>query len=119
MSTAPDSQFGWGKVNAALAGCRYLRLGSCVVASVALRFSLCHARMQGILAPFIASISLFGLYLLIKYLPDLSLQTVLDVYFFLVGSLAISSGASVLLKVRPLLALLLIVDDAILVMWHA
>jgi hypothetical protein len=60
--------------------------------------------LQGLLAPLFASISLFGVYLIVKYLPDLSLQTFLDVYFFLLGSFALSSGASALLRVRPLIA---------------
>jgi hypothetical protein len=63
---------------------------------VPMRFNL-----QGILAPIAASISLFGIYLLIKYVPDLSFQTFIDVYFFLLGSFAISSGAASLLKVTP------------------
>lgn len=43
---------------------------------------------QGILAPVMASLSLFSFYLIIKYFPDLSLQTLLDVYFFLLASFA-------------------------------
>lgn len=55
--------------------------------------------MQGLLAPFAASLSLLGIYLVVKYLPDLSLQTFLDAYFFLLGSFAISGAAASLLKV--------------------
>lgn len=55
--------------------------------------------MQGFLAPVAASVSLFGLYLLIKFFPDLSLQTFIDGYFFLLGSFALSSGATCLLQV--------------------
>jgi len=43
---------------------------------------------EGILAPIMASVSLFGCYLLIKYLPDFSLQTFLNGYFWLLGSIA-------------------------------
>lgn len=32
------------------------------------------ACLQGILAPLLASVSLFGFYLLIKYLPELNIQ---------------------------------------------
>lgn len=45
--------------------------------------------LQGLLAPVLASCSLFGLYLLVKYVPDFSLQTFLDAYFWLLGSAAI------------------------------
>jgi hypothetical protein len=44
---------------------------------------------QGLLAPVLASCSLFGLYLLVKYVPEFSLQTFLDAYFWLLGSVAI------------------------------
>ena len=56
-------------------------------------------KVQGALAPLVASVSLLGLYLLIKYFPDLSFQAFLDVYFFLIGSFAMGAGASSLLKV--------------------
>eukprot|EP00775_Hariotina_reticulata_P010035 gene10035-10191_t len=48
---------------------------------------------ESILAPVLASCSLFGLYLLIKYLPNFSLQTFLDAYFWLLGTVAISNAA--------------------------
>lgn len=38
----------------------------------------CCCSLQGILAPVLASCSLFGLYLIIKYLPDFSIQVVSD-----------------------------------------
>lgn len=47
---------------------------------------------EGVLAPFAASASLFGLYLLIKYLPNFSIQTLIDVYFWLLGSYAIGGA---------------------------
>jgi minor histocompatibility antigen H13 len=43
---------------------------------------------QSILAPVMASLALFGSYILIKYFPDFNLQTLLDVYFFLLASFA-------------------------------
>jgi minor histocompatibility antigen H13 len=43
-------------------------------------------------APALASVSLFGFFLLIKYFPDFSLQTLLDVYFFMLATFA-SLGA--------------------------
>lgn len=46
----------------------------------------------------LASCSLFGLYLLLKYFPDLSLQTLLDGYFFLLGTAAITGAARPLLR---------------------
>jgi hypothetical protein len=45
-----------------------------------------------------ASAALFGTYLLITYLPNLSLQTFLDCYFLLLGSIAISGAATPVLK---------------------
>ena len=62
--------------------------------------------VQGVLAPVAASVSLFGLYLVLKFFPDLSLQTFIDGYFFLLGSFALSSGATCLLQVQPRLCLL-------------
>lgn len=58
------------------------------------------ANMQGLLAPFIASVSLLTLYILVTYFPNISLQQFMDFYFFLLGSFSISSGAASLLKVR-------------------
>lgn len=54
--------------------------------------------LQGALAPVFASISLFGLYLLLKYFPDLSIQTVLNAYFFLLGNFAIMGAGGPLLR---------------------
>jgi minor histocompatibility antigen H13 len=51
--------------------------------------------LQGLLAPVLASCSLFGLYLLVKYVPDFSLQTFLDAYFWLLGSVAIFGAGEV------------------------
>jgi len=53
----------------------------------------CCVFLQSLLAPVLASCSLFGLYLLIKYLPNFSLQTFLDAYFWLLGTVAISNAA--------------------------
>ncbi|WIA37495.1 hypothetical protein OEZ86_014409 [Tetradesmus obliquus] len=53
---------------------------------------------EGLLAPVLASCSLFGLYLLVKYIPDFSLQTFLDAYFWLLGSVAIYGAARPLLR---------------------
>ncbi|EIE25839.1 peptidase A22B, signal peptide peptidase [Coccomyxa subellipsoidea C-169] len=44
---------------------------------------------EGALAPVAASVALFGGYLLIKFFPDLSLQRFLNIYFWLIGSIAI------------------------------
>jgi hypothetical protein len=41
-----------------------------------------HPPPQGALAPVLASATLFGLYLLLRFFPDLSLQTFLDAYFW-------------------------------------
>eukprot|EP00798_Chlamydomonas_sp_ICE-L_P003614 gene3614-13699_t len=41
---------------------------------------------SGLLAPILASVSLFGLYLIIKYLPDFSFQGFLDCYFWLLAA---------------------------------
>lgn len=60
-----------------------------------------HTLTQGALAPVLASASLFGIYLLLKYFPDLSLQTFLDSYFFLLGTAAITGAARPLLKRLP------------------
>lgn len=53
---------------------------------------------QGLLAPVLASASLFGLYLIIKFLPDLSLQTFLDAYFWLIGSFAAFGAAGPIMR---------------------
>ncbi len=45
-------------------------------------------------APALASASLFGFFLLIKYLPDLNFQTILDVYFFMLATFATLGAAS-------------------------
>ncbi|PSC69300.1 signal peptide peptidase [Micractinium conductrix] len=46
------------------------------------------ALREGLLAPVAASVSLFGLYLLLKYIPDLNIQSLLNAYFWLLGSIA-------------------------------
>ena len=60
-----------------------------------------HTLTQGALAPVLASVSLFGIYLVLKYFPDLSLQTFLDLYFFALGTAAITGAARPLLKRLP------------------
>ena len=47
---------------------------------------------QGALAPILASVSLFSIYLVIKYMPDLDLQHILDAYFWLLGTVAVAGG---------------------------
>ena len=49
-------------------------------------------------APFLASVSLFGFFLLIKYFPDFNLATLLDCYFFLLAAFATLGAASGPLK---------------------
>lgn len=49
-------------------------------------------------APALASASLFGVFLLLKYFPDLSLATLLDCYFFMLATFAILGAASGPLK---------------------
>ena len=49
-------------------------------------------------APFLASVSLFGFFLLIKYFPDFNLATLLDCYFFLLAASATLGAASGPLK---------------------
>lgn len=46
----------------------------------------------GLLAPVFASGAIFGMYILIKYFPGLSFQTVFDVYFWLLGTIALIGG---------------------------
>lgn len=41
-----------------------------------------HPELQGALAPVFASVALFGAYLLIKFLPQLDLQTFFNCYFW-------------------------------------
>ena len=49
-------------------------------------------------APLLASVSLFGFFLLIKYLPDLDFQTLLNGYFFLLATFATLGALSGPLK---------------------
>lgn len=49
-------------------------------------------RSQGILAPVLASATLFGGYLLFKLFPDLNIQTALNCYFALVGTVAVTGN---------------------------
>ncbi|KAI8472925.1 MAG: peptidase A22B, signal peptide peptidase [Monoraphidium minutum] len=51
---------------------------------------------EGLLAPVVLSISLFGLYLLLKY-TDIDLQTFLNAYFWLLANVAICGAAVPLL----------------------
>ncbi|MEW5299878.1 MAG: hypothetical protein WDW36_002850 [Sanguina aurantia] len=53
---------------------------------------------EGALAPVFASVSLFGLYIIIKYFPDFSLQTFLNAYFWLIGSIAITGSTAPVLR---------------------
>ncbi len=53
---------------------------------------------EGLLAPVFASVALFSCYLLIKFFPDFNLQTFLNAYFWLLGSLAISGAAQPVLR---------------------
>ncbi|GLC34018.1 hypothetical protein PLESTM_000144600 [Pleodorina starrii] len=53
---------------------------------------------EGILAPLLASVSLFGFYLLIKYLPDFNVQAFLNAYFWMLGSFAIGGAAVPVLR---------------------
>ncbi|KAG2447563.1 hypothetical protein HYH02_007487 [Chlamydomonas schloesseri] len=53
---------------------------------------------EGILAPVLASASLFGFYLLIKYLPDFNPQVFLNAYFWMLGSFAIGGAAVPVLR---------------------
>ena len=43
---------------------------------------------EGFLAPIAASVAIFGMYLLLKYFPNFSLQGFFDCYFWLLGSLS-------------------------------
>ena len=56
--------------------------------------------VQGLLAPLAASVSIFTIYLIIRYLPNFSIQTLFDVVFLVVGCNAVYNGAITLLKVR-------------------
>ncbi|KAG2490650.1 hypothetical protein HYH03_011040 [Edaphochlamys debaryana] len=53
---------------------------------------------EGILAPVLASVSLFSIYLLIKFIPDFDIKTFLNAYFWLLGSFAISGAAVPVLR---------------------
>ena len=53
---------------------------------------------ESALAPILASVSLFVCYLIVKYLPDLSLQTFLNCYFWLLGSIAALGATGPLLR---------------------
>eukprot|EP01023_Acetabularia_acetabulum_P067625 TRINITY_DN9362_c0_g1_i5.p1 TRINITY_DN9362_c0_g1~~TRINITY_DN9362_c0_g1_i5.p1 ORF type:complete len:493 (-),score=74.17 TRINITY_DN9362_c0_g1_i5:47-1525(-) len=53
---------------------------------------------QGAFAPILASVTLFGGYLLIKFFPNLSPQAVIDAYFWFIGSVAIAGGAQSILS---------------------
>jgi minor histocompatibility antigen H13 len=57
---------------------------------------------QGALAPVAASAALFGIYLVVKYFPDLSFQTAADCYFALIG--AIAAGGALAAPARTLAA---------------
>jgi len=53
---------------------------------------------QGALAPVAASAALFGTYLVLKWLPELNLQTLFNAYFWLVGAVAVASGVATPLR---------------------
>lgn len=53
---------------------------------------------EGLLAPVFASASLFGLYLLLKYLPDLDVQAVFGCYFWLLTVVAATDGTAAPLR---------------------
>lgn len=53
---------------------------------------------QGLLAPIACSIALFGGYLLIKFVPDLNLSTILNIYFWVLGSVAVSGALTPLAR---------------------
>ncbi|GIL71574.1 hypothetical protein Vretifemale_2115, partial [Volvox reticuliferus] len=53
---------------------------------------------EGILAPLLASVSLFGFYLLIKYLPDFNVKAFLNAYFWMLGTFAIGGAAVPVLR---------------------
>eukprot|EP00877_Chromochloris_zofingiensis_P002263 jgi/Chrzof1/12037/Cz06g19010.t1 len=53
---------------------------------------------EGVLAPVFASISLFSVYLIIKFLPNLDLQLLLNAYFWLLGTFAIAGASIPLLR---------------------
>ncbi|GIL46276.1 hypothetical protein Vafri_3295 [Volvox africanus] len=53
---------------------------------------------EGILAPVLASVSLFGFYLLIKYLPDFNVKAFLNAYFWMLGTFAIGGAAFPVLR---------------------
>lgn len=47
---------------------------------------------QGAAAPVLASVSLFGLYLLVRFLPDIDLQSILNAYFWLLGAFSVAGA---------------------------
>jgi hypothetical protein len=71
-------------------------VGAC---SVCLHVSHLNEHVQGLIAPLAASASLFGVYIILTYFPNISLQTFFDGYFFLVGAVSVSSAASAILRV--------------------
>lgn len=50
------------------------------------------------MAPLAASIALFGGYLLIKFFPEFSLQTLLNIYFGILGTYSVASSLGPFLK---------------------
>lgn len=53
---------------------------------------------QGLLAPIACSAALFGGYLLIKFVPDLDLSTILNAYFWVLGTFAVSGALTPLAR---------------------
>lgn len=54
---------------------------------------------DALLAPVFASVSLFGLYINLKYFPDFSLTTIITYYFWLVGTIAVADNAKLLFDI--------------------
>lgn len=53
------------------------------------------------MAPIVASCTLFGGYLLIKWFPDLSIQTFINLYFGILGTFAVSGAVGPILAKLP------------------
>ncbi|GAX72854.1 hypothetical protein CEUSTIGMA_g309.t1 [Chlamydomonas eustigma] len=53
---------------------------------------------EGALAPVLASVSLFGCYLVVKFFPGLNLQAFLNAYFWLIGTFALLGSSGPLLR---------------------
>jgi len=49
---------------------------------------------EGVLAPVAASFAIFATYLVVTYFPDFSFQRILDIYFWILGGIAIIGAFS-------------------------